>query len=123
MLYPTPLAGQSARIMESVGSNQSTADQNGSGAASDHDMDLDLLFNANTAIEQQTFKVQCYHQDDDDSPPTSPDEEEYSNKYLVFQLFCSSSACTDYDLTGQIVWPVSGQFTYTRNDNFKEITC
>lgn len=87
----------------------------------DHDMSLDSLFNNNTAIEQKAFKVQCYNQDDDDSP-TSPDEE-HSKKYLVFQLFCSSSACTDYDLTGQIVWPVSGQFTYLRIDNFKEFTC
>jgi|NOAtaT_6_FD_contig_51_1202599_length_851_multi_2_in_0_out_0_2 hypothetical protein len=92
--------------MENVGRNQSAAEGNDHGTALDYDMGLDSLFNNNSAIEQKTFKIQCYNQDGDNSPTSSP--KEHNENYLVFQLFCSPSACTDYDLTGQIVWPVSG---------------
>jgi hypothetical protein len=85
------------------------------------DMDLHSFF-SNTAVEVKTFKILCYDpnvdDDDDKAEPHRPSAassstcstalQEKKKHYLTIHLFCSPSACTDYDLTGQIVWPVSG---------------
>ncbi len=66
---------------------------------------LDQLFTI-TDYQAATIVIPC--------PPISKEEEnnekdEQSSKELSIQLFYSPAASTDYDLTGQIIWPVSGK--------------
>lgn len=94
--------------------NHGRAEESDLSANAEHEMDLHSFFDKSTAIEQKTFKILCHEHDDVEErhAPSSPTgKEERKKKYLILPLFCSSSACTDYDLTGQIVWPVSGEDT------------
>lgn len=68
-------------------------------------MDLDKLFTI-TDYKAATILIPC--------PPISREEEEdakdeQSPNELSIKLFYSPAASTDYDLTGQIIWPVSGK--------------
>jgi hypothetical protein len=68
-------------------------------------MDLEQLFTV-TDYRSATLLIPC--------PPSTGTEEE-NEKYeqcsdeLSIELFYSPAASTDYDLTGQILWPVSGK--------------
>lgn len=59
-------------------------------------MDLDLLF-TNTEYRTTTVTIPCHASDD------SSDHDDV----LSIDIASSPSASTDYDLTGQILWPVS----------------
>jgi hypothetical protein len=68
-------------------------------------MDLDQLFTI-TDYEAATILIPC--------PLIGTEEEdgakdEQSSNELSIKLFYSPAASTDYDLTGQIIWPVSGK--------------
>jgi hypothetical protein len=65
---------------------------------------LDQLFTI-TDYQAATILIPC--------PSISTEEEldakeEQSSSELSIELFYSPAASTDYDLTGQIIWPVSG---------------
>jgi hypothetical protein len=66
-------------------------------------MDLDQFFlikDYNTI----TVEVPRYRSDGDNNNNTT------EVPPLSIELECSQAASTDYDLTGQILWPVSGRF-------------
>jgi hypothetical protein len=67
-------------------------------------MDLDQLFTV-TDYKTTTIRIPCGSLDSNESE----NEQEYLTKELSIDLFNSQAASTDYDLTGQILWPVSGK--------------
>ena len=71
----------------------------------DEDIDLHSLF-INTATEERSFLIpcQCEEEINKEVAAMSPAKHDH----LMVNLHCSTAASTDYDLTGQIVWPVSG---------------
>jgi hypothetical protein len=60
-------------------------------------MDLDLLF-TNIEYKTTTVTIPCHNASDDSDS---------SDHVLSIDIASSPSASTDYDLTGQILWPVS----------------
>jgi hypothetical protein len=68
-------------------------------------MDLDQLFTI-TDYQSKSITIPWYSastdQDDDDD-----EEEEATSSTMTFEILSSPAACTDFDLTGQIMWPVS----------------
>jgi hypothetical protein len=61
-------------------------------------MDLDQLF-TNTDYKSTSITIPCFSEASSEASP--PDNA------LTLAVFSSPTACTDFDLTGQILWPVS----------------
>ena len=68
--------------------------------------DLSSLF-TNTDYTRRIFEVPCGDEDEIDFPAS---DKVRHPRCLTVDLHCSLAASTDYDLTGQIVWPVSSEF-------------
>lgn len=75
-------------------------------------MDLEDLF---TITDYSTVDIAIpFFTEGNDQPSVADKEEEDDDDndqlLLEFRLECSKAATTDYDLTGQILWPVSSEF-------------
>ena len=75
--------------------------------------DIASLF-INTSYVVQTISIPYFKQVNDET--NEKDEQQQKTKsiddstnVMNINLSCSKSASTDYDLTGQIIWPVSGE--------------
>jgi hypothetical protein len=82
-----------------IGGDQTTLDKQ------QQTMDLCQLFTI-TDYVATTICIPCHPistEEDDDA------KDEQSSNELSIELFYSPAASTDYDLTGQIIWPVSGK--------------
>ena len=77
-------------------------------------MDLDQLFTI-TDYREATILIPCPLIGIEEEEKDAKDEQ--SSNELSIKLFYSPAASTDYDLTGQIIWPVSGKEHLSANLN------
>ena len=69
------------------------------------DGDLSSLF-TNTSYVRSRVRIHCHDEDENELPAIHHFPQQ---KHLTVELYCSPAASTDYDLTGQVVWPVSSE--------------
>ena len=73
--------------------------------------DLASLF-INTEYVTQSITIPCHYSQQSNNNHNHNYNNNHEEKDLTVDILCSQSATTDYDLTGQVIWPVSCKFLH-----------